>query len=158
MDTNRFRNYPEYAQIVMAPVVGQLTDDNNDLLIDWRDYPDIAIIADDAGANESVRGILRIIGGRNGIELKEFVGETLDDGTQVYPYRYSNIALADIDQDSQPELVFLVRLYGRSKQRHRSTTSRAHIRHPRRHCWPRGLRRQRQRQPYSATTTQPTTH
>ena len=102
-----FRNYPEYAQIVMAPVVGQLTDDNNDSLIDWRDYPDIAIIADDAGANESVRGILRIIGGRNGVELNEVVGETLDDGTQVYPYRYSNIALADIDQDSQPEIVFL---------------------------------------------------
>ena len=42
-------NYGEYDQILMAPVVGHLTDDNGDGVRDHRDIPDIVVITDDDG-------------------------------------------------------------------------------------------------------------
>ena len=47
----------------MSPVIGQLTDDNSDNYIDWRDTPDIVIITDDNGAAVDRHGVLRIISG-----------------------------------------------------------------------------------------------
>ena len=40
-----FNNYGEYDQILMAPVVEHLTDDNGDGVQDHRDIPDIVVIA-----------------------------------------------------------------------------------------------------------------
>ena len=46
---SEFTEYPEYGQTVMAPVIGQLTDDNFDGVIDSTDTPDIVIVSDDGG-------------------------------------------------------------------------------------------------------------
>lgn len=101
-----FGNYPEFSDIVMAPVVGQLDDDDGDGDIDRWDTPDIVVIADDGAHTTGNRqtGVLRVIRG-DGKEGWSY--QVLTSGeAQIYPYRYSNVALGDIDQDGQPEIVF----------------------------------------------------
>jgi hypothetical protein len=58
-----FINYGEYDEILMAPVVGQLTDDNGDGVRDRNDIPDIVVITDDNGLYSHQKGVLRIIPG-----------------------------------------------------------------------------------------------
>ena len=87
-----FGNYSEYGETVMAPVIGQLTDDNGDGLINWEDTPDIVIISDDGGLIPNKHGILRIISGDDGTELLS-INRSDYGTTQVYAYRYGNMAL-----------------------------------------------------------------
>ncbi len=101
-----FGNYPEFSDIVMAPVVGQLNDDDGDGDIDRWDIPDIVVITDDGATSTGNRqaGVLRTVRG-DGEEGWSF--QVANSGSaQVYPYRYSNVALGDIDLDGQPEIVF----------------------------------------------------
>ncbi|MFT4978677.1 MAG: hypothetical protein ACI8S6_004587 [Myxococcota bacterium] len=107
-----FTSYGEYGQAVMTPLVGQLTDDNSDGRIDQFDVPDIVIITDDNGAVPSEGGVLRIIAGDASGELRSVFRYDLkeDTGTtQVYPYRYANAALGDLDGDGIPEIVTVAR-------------------------------------------------
>ena len=101
-----FALYPEYGQTVMAPVIGQLTDDNGDGVINTFDTPDIVIITDDGGAIDNKHGVLRILSGNDGTELLA-VNRSDFDEAQVYPYRYANIALGDVDFDLAPEIITL---------------------------------------------------
>jgi hypothetical protein len=110
-ERSSFHNYPEYAQIVMAPVVGQLNDDTEDGLIDWRDTPDIVIITDDGGTINNPHGVLRILNGSNGDETQTIYRGELGNA-QIYPYRYSNVALGDIDNDGEAEIVFIAEVIG----------------------------------------------
>ena len=106
-----FSGYGNYNQILMAPMVGQLTDDDGDGDIDRDDTPDIVTVADDDGASQSTMGVLRILSGDgSGTSLTFFRGEL--DGMQVYPYRYTNVALGDVDADGDPEIVLVVELVG----------------------------------------------
>jgi hypothetical protein len=98
--------YPEYNQTVMAPVIGQLTDDNEDGVIDQLDTPDIVIITDDGGTNDNKHGVLRILSGNDGSELLAVNRSDFEDA-QVYPYRYANIAIGDVDFDLAPEIITL---------------------------------------------------
>ena len=102
---NYFSNFPNFAEILMAPAVGQLTDDDGDGDIDSDDIPDIVTIADDGGNHFSVQGILRVV---SGLGEEMMVLEKLIDGNlQIYPYRFSNVALGDVNADGLPEIVLI---------------------------------------------------
>ena len=101
--------YPEYAQIVSAPAVGQLTDDNGDGLIDDEDIPDIIATFDDGGTEDSAHGVLRRISGDgsgNSIILDRW--DEPDSWNQYFPYRYAGIALGDVNGDDLPDIVTLL--------------------------------------------------
>lgn len=107
-----FANYSEYSQAVMTPLVGQLNDDNSDGQIDFKDVPDIVLITDDNGAAAHENGVLRIVSGNGSGDVRSvfrFNLKTEGSTTQVYPYRYANAAIGDIDQDDTPEIVTIAR-------------------------------------------------
>lgn len=104
-----FSLYPEYGQTVMAPVIGQLTDDNQDGVINTLDTPDIVIITDDGGTIDNKHGVIRILAGNDGTEILA-VNRSEFENSQVYPYRYANIALGDIDFDLAPEIITLAQV------------------------------------------------
>ena len=107
----RWSNYGESSQVVMAPVVGQLDDDNGDGVVDRDDVPDIVVITDDEGLTEQNTGVLRVVPGDgliSGRALQRFDLEDGETGYQIYPYRYSNAALGDIDNDGQAEIIIIV--------------------------------------------------
>ncbi|MEC8425437.1 MAG: VCBS repeat-containing protein, partial [Myxococcota bacterium] len=59
------------------------------------------------------KGVLRIIpgdGNRSGAAMLRADYVTDSSAYQVYPYRYSNVALGDIDSDGQPEIVFIAQV------------------------------------------------
>lgn len=111
-ESGPFSDYPEYSQVVMTPVVGQLTDDDGDGDIDADDTPDIVVIADDGGVNSSDdHGTIRILAGDTGTVLRTIFVVQYSD-MQVFPYRYSNAALGDIDGDGRPEIVAIASIVG----------------------------------------------
>jgi hypothetical protein len=99
-------NYGEYNEILGAPVVGQLTDDDGDGDIDRDDIPDIVFVSDDHGEHTHRKGILRVMPG-DGTSTGAAISRADTSAWQVYPYRYSNTALGDIDLDGQPEIVII---------------------------------------------------
>ena len=107
----RFSSYGEYSQILMAPLVAQLTDDNGDGVVDAQDVPDIIVVTDDEGQRQTKRGILRWLPGDgtgSGAALPRVDTTSEGESYQSYPYRYSNAAVADIDGDGLPEIVIVV--------------------------------------------------
>ncbi len=106
-----FHSYSEYSEILMTPVVGQLTDDNLDGLIDASDIPDIVVISDKGANAGHFHGVLRIIDGA-GTGIHTSVNHVTHENTDYHPYQYSNVALGDIDADGLPEIVLVTgRLY-----------------------------------------------
>ncbi len=99
---------PEYGHVLMAPVVGPLRDGDADGDVDADDPPCIVVVADDGGADaNNTHGVLRVLDGRDGTPLAAV--SRVDWGTtQVFPYRYSNAALGDLDGDGVPEIVAVV--------------------------------------------------
>lgn len=106
-----FTFFPEYDQVLMAPVVGPLYDSNEDGLISEDDIPSVAVIMDDGGLEGFQNGVLRIFSGLDGEEQIYLRQGTYDD-LMVLPYAYSGIALGDIDGDQTPDLVFLAEVEG----------------------------------------------
>ncbi len=104
-----FRNYPESDQVVMAPVVGHLTDDNGDGIIGRGDIPDVVIVTDDATPGSSKHGRLRVLSGADGSVLVT-IERPSNFEDQIFPYRYSNVALGDVDSDGQAEIALVVEL------------------------------------------------
>jgi hypothetical protein len=106
-----FGNYGEYSQLLTPPMVGNLTDDNGDGTVGRDDLPDIVFVADDDGERPHQKGILRIIpgdGSNPGLAIQR-IDTTVDGETlQIYPYRYGNVALGDVDLDGTPEIVAIV--------------------------------------------------
>ena len=104
-EINKFANFREYSQSVMSPMVGQLNDDNGDGVVDQADIPDIVIISDDDGLMDNEHGIIRIITGNGeGPNQSNSRSDLKIDGDnkQVYPYRYSNVALGEVAEHSVP--------------------------------------------------------
>ncbi|NOY24900.1 MAG: VCBS repeat-containing protein [Oligoflexia bacterium] len=106
-----FSSWSESDEVLMAPVVGQLTDDNGDHNIDRNDIPDIVVITDNADDNGIKHGILRVISGRDPDSVIS-IERPSDRDDQIFPYRYSNVALGDVDNDGQPEIVLIVNVIG----------------------------------------------
>jgi len=82
-----------YNQIMMMPVVGNLTDDNGDGRIDASDVADIAFTTFTGGAYTST-GYLRAISGDDGRELFSVSG----------PNGTAGVTLADADNNGTPEV------------------------------------------------------
>jgi hypothetical protein len=107
-----YGNFRQYGHALVSPVVGRVTDDNGDGRITPADPPDIVFTTDDEGADGAdYHGILRVISGPDGTELAAINRSELD-GTQVYPYRYGGVALADVDDDGIPEILAIAETVG----------------------------------------------
>ena len=106
-----FGNFPEYNQVVTAPLVGQLTDDNGDGVIDRNDRPDIVLVADDNGAAIDRFGLLAVLDGVDGHTVLAQVSMMYGE-QQVNAYRYATPALGDVDADGIPEIITVVRVLG----------------------------------------------
>ncbi len=102
-----FMEFWEYDEILMVPVVGQLTDDDGDGDIDADDVPDIVVLTDDGGEQGSTHGILRRIPGDGSGDVRSLQRAQYREDIQIHPYRYSNAALGDIDGDGVPEIVIM---------------------------------------------------
>ncbi|MDP2315810.1 MAG: hypothetical protein Q8P41_23135 [Pseudomonadota bacterium] len=108
----RLDELPEYGHVLMAPVVGPLLDGDGDGDVDATDPPNVVVVTDDGGADaDNSHGVLRVIDGRDGTLLVS-VSRTDWESYQVFPYRYSNAALGDIDGDGVPEIVVVATVVG----------------------------------------------
>jgi len=90
----RNASYPRYKQVMSAPMVGQLTDDNGDGKIDKNDIPDI-VFTTFSGYNYHNDGVLRAISGDDGHEILAI--------RNVTPYPAPT--LGDIDNDGLLEII-----------------------------------------------------
>ncbi|MCB9797673.1 MAG: hypothetical protein H6741_33705 [Alphaproteobacteria bacterium] len=92
-----------YTRVMMTPMVGQLTDDNGDGLIDEGDVPDIAFNTFSGGAYSS-GGYLRVISGDGSGE--HFSLNTVTWNNTTYNIAGSGgIALGDIEGDGSPDIL-----------------------------------------------------
>ena len=90
------RRDPSSNQVVMAPMVANLTDDTEDGLVDVRDIPDV-VFATFTGSNYASDGILRAVSGLDG----SVVFDQLD--VPVDPL--ATPAIGDLDGDGFVEIV-----------------------------------------------------
>lgn len=89
-----------YNQIMSSPMVGNLTDDNGDNLINEDDVPDIVFVTFNVSAYRS-EGILRVISGDDGREH----WNSQSVATPFFVYGSTTPALGDIDGDGILEIV-----------------------------------------------------
>ena len=102
-----FDEFPTYDEMVTAPIVGQLTDDNGDGLVDSLDIPDIIATFDDNGLDEAKFGVIRRISG-NGYHSEVLVSPFEFEGEDWGPYRYGTSAIGDIDNDGLTDIVVVI--------------------------------------------------
>ncbi|MCP4806518.1 MAG: VCBS repeat-containing protein [Proteobacteria bacterium] len=112
---DKWESYPAYTDVVMAPAVGQLTDDDGDGTITFHDTPDIVLISEDPRATadngNALGGALRVLNGTTGKPSFSTI-VYLEGETQAIPYRYSNVALADVNRDGLPEITLTAMVFG----------------------------------------------
>lgn len=89
---------PTSDQVMMTPMVANLTDDNGDGAIDERDNPDVVFISYVDG-NYTQNGVLRVVDGTTGDDIwsATTAAHYVAPGGQV--------AIGDIDGDGRPEIV-----------------------------------------------------
>lgn len=92
--------FPTHNQVMMQPVVANLTDDNRDGRIDRNDIPDVVFITF-TGSNYWTGGIVRAVSGRDGSRIWP---SAMDPGYRATPG--ASVAIAELDPSSPgPELV-----------------------------------------------------
>ncbi len=98
-------DFPEHKNVYMAPLVTNINDDNGDGVVDLKDIPDIIFstfthpnnfCAHDATCD----GILRVIDGKTGNEIANTSSSSF-----IRNYPYGEIAVGDIDNDNQNEIL-----------------------------------------------------
>ncbi len=101
--------WEDYSDVVMAPVVGNLTDDNEDGVTDTDDTPDIVFISFDYNAHGCCTqyGVLRIVDGRCNPDGTMNTIATIDD---VWMDNSGGLVLANLDppedvSERNPEIV-----------------------------------------------------
>ncbi len=97
--------YADGAACHGTPVVGQVTDDDGDGVVDSDDVPDIVVTAFRQGVD--YLGTLRLISG-DGSAVHWAVREDTVDGVEWAPYGLSSAALADVDGDGDVEIAVAV--------------------------------------------------
>ena len=97
-----FATYPTHDEIISTPMVGQMTDDNGDGVIDDLDVPDIAAIY--RSRSDSYRGVVRLLSGDGTGE--HWTAYEVESG--YHPYYLGSLALADLDGDGWPEVLLTV--------------------------------------------------
>ena len=97
---------PEISAVVNSPLVGQLTDDNKDGVVDSLDTPDIVIPAFGGGASAS-EVMIFVLSGDDGTELAAFS----DPNGFMWT---AGLLLLDVDNDGTPNIVGVA--YGSSKE------------------------------------------
>lgn len=88
---------PAYDQIMMAPAVANLTDDNQDGAVDRYDIPDVVFVNFHQDGAYNGRGVLRVISGDGSANHLNL--------TDVAVHPGSCPALGDLDGDGVPEIV-----------------------------------------------------
>jgi len=89
---------PGYHQIMSTPMVGNLTDDNGDGVIDTADIPDV-VFTSFAGSAYSSPGAITAISGDGSGQLW-----SITQASGYRPYSSSAPAIADIDADGSPDI------------------------------------------------------
>lgn len=95
-----FDAMPAYSNVMMTPVVGNLTDDNGDGRVDAGDVADI-VITRFAGGSYGSPGVLTALSGDDGRELWSLPEAA---GQAVAPFGIGGVALGDLDHDGRPEV------------------------------------------------------
>ena len=106
-----FEEYPELIEIAVAPVVGNMNDDNGDGVVGEGDIPDIAVVTswlDYNGSYESdQRTALRLISG-DGSQVHWSLINVEWEGEIYEPIQGGTPALGDVDLDGAPEIVVVL--------------------------------------------------
>ena len=87
---------------ISTPMVGQMTDDNGDGVVDDLDVPDIAAIY--RSRSDSYRGVVRLLSGDGTGE--HWTAYEVESG--YHPYYLGSLALADLEGDGWPEVLLTV--------------------------------------------------
>ncbi|MEZ4450584.1 MAG: VCBS repeat-containing protein [Nannocystaceae bacterium] len=87
---------PAYNQVMMAPIVASITDDNNDGKIDDKDMPDVLYVTY-AGSDYQGVGVLRAISGDGQTEILSISDQSVA--------ACSGLAAGDIDGDGVVEII-----------------------------------------------------
>jgi hypothetical protein len=104
---SRNNNFSNSNQVVCTPVIGNLTDDNNDGQIDLKDIPDIVFITFE-GSDDEKNGVIRAISG-DGSADHFSIGPFSHNGRQFEAFPNYNPALGDIDNDGLIEILVVVK-------------------------------------------------
>jgi len=99
-------DFPTSNQVVCTPIIGNLTDDNNDGKIDLKDIPDIVFITFE-GSNDEKKGVIRAISGDGSAEHFS-IGPFSYNDTHFEAFPNYNPALGDIDNDGVVEILVVV--------------------------------------------------
>lgn len=104
-----FDEFPDAVNTLETPIVGNLTDDNGDGLINDDDIPDIVLsMHEDPNlhwcSSEATAGVLRVISG-DGSTVHWSIRDVDLEGQAWLISGASNPAIGDIDNDGLPEIV-----------------------------------------------------
>ena len=102
-----FDGYSSNREVLMAPIVGDLNQDG---------FPDILVVTHaDQDVSDKRNGVMRLLDGRDGTQHWASQRSDIEIGDttlQVYPYRYSNAAMGDIDGDGMGEVIAIALVRG----------------------------------------------
>ena len=102
-----FEEFSHLRRHLAPPMVGQLSDDNGDGLIDDLDTPDIVLIAG-VWNNDARGGVIRLISG-DGLSVHWARDGFLWNEVNYKPVQHSTPAIGDVDLDGEPEIVTMLR-------------------------------------------------